>query len=144
MAFPFSNFQPAEVEWEGYRYPTVEHAYQAAKTLHLTERLPIWEAKTPGQAKRLGQHVTLRADWDMIKDRVMLNLLRQKFAPGTDAARQLLLYREALVEFNNWHDTYWGVCTCAQCNSRGENHLGKLLEQIRRELRAVKQSSRIP
>jgi len=28
-----SNFYYAEVNYEGIRYPTVEHAYQAAKTL---------------------------------------------------------------------------------------------------------------
>src|SRR4051812_21328901 len=33
-----SNFWPATVEFEGIRYPTAEHAYQAAKTLDAKER----------------------------------------------------------------------------------------------------------
>lgn len=33
---------------------------------------------------------------------------------------------------NHWHDTYWGVCDGA-----GENRLGKLLMQVRRELRVA-------
>lgn len=36
---------------------------------------------------------------------------------------------EELIEGNYWHDTYWGVC-----EGVGENHLGKLLMEIRNEL----------
>ena len=34
-----------------------------------------------------------------------------------------------LVEVNSWGDTFYGVC-----NGVGENHLGKLLMKIRKEL----------
>ena len=34
-----SNFHPAEVEMDGIKYPSVEHAYQAAKSLDKDERI---------------------------------------------------------------------------------------------------------
>ena len=42
-----SNFWPATVEFEGMTYPTVEHAYQSAKTLDMGERRRIpWRTWT--------------------------------------------------------------------------------------------------
>lgn len=125
-----SNFYPSPV----YGYPTVEHAYQAAKTTDLTERRKIRAAKSPGEAKRLGRKVQLRADWVEIKDTVMETLLRQKFAEPS--LRKILLEtgEVELIEENNWHDNYWGECSCAKCQGRGKNRLGKLLMKIRSEL----------
>jgi len=34
------------------------------------------------------------------------------------------------VERNYWRDTFWGFCGC-----RGENHLGRILMDLRAELR---------
>jgi predicted NAD-dependent protein-ADP-ribosyltransferase YbiA (DUF1768 family) len=34
-----------------------------------------------------------------------------------------------LIEENTWGDTFWGIC-----KGQGENHLGRLLMQIRDEL----------
>ncbi|KKN90113.1 hypothetical protein LCGC14_0232290 [marine sediment metagenome] len=125
-----SNFSVSHVKLGGITYPTVEHAYQAAKTLDKTERLRIQRAAGPGRAKRLGRGVTLRPDWEGTKLRIMLNLLRQKFQ--FPKLRDLLLATEnqELIEGNHWGDTFWGVC-----QGEGENHLGKLLMQVRDELR---------
>lgn len=110
---------------------TVEHAFQAIKTNVLAQRAKVAKANTPGEAKRLGRQVPLRPDWDAVRIAEMRELLKQKFAPGTFLAEQLLgTGNEELVEGNYWHDTFWGVC-----NGVGENHLGKLLMEIRRELR---------
>ena len=35
-----------------------------------------------------------------------------------------------LVEGNDWHDRFWGVC-----RGQGKNHLGKLLMRVRESLR---------
>jgi ribA/ribD-fused uncharacterized protein len=131
-----SNFWPATVVLDGLMYPTVEHAYQAAKTDVFACRLVIQAADTPGQAKRLGRRMPLRPDWERVKQDVMASLLRQKFAPGTGLADQLLATGyEGLIEGNSWHDNYWGVCYCPKCCNRGQNRLGKLLMNIRKELR---------
>jgi len=128
-----SNFTPAVVRLPGSdrKYPTVEHAYQAAKTTDDDTRYAIWSARTPGRAKRLGQKVQIRPDWEDVKLGVMLGLLRQKFGDHEVLQTQLLATGDMdLVEGNGWGDTYWGVCAGV-----GENHLGQLLMQVRREIR---------
>jgi ribA/ribD-fused uncharacterized protein len=127
-----SNFWPARIiDNFGIVYPTVEHAYQAAKTLDQVTRERIARQPSPGAAKRAGRDVELRLYWDTIRLDVMWNLLLQKFAPGTELARMLLETGHAeLVEGNHWGDTYWGVC-----DGRGKNHLGRLLMAVRSDLR---------
>ena len=40
-----------------------------------------------------------------------------------------------LIEGNDWHDVYYGKCSCHKCNVSGENYLGKILMKIREELK---------
>jgi ribA/ribD-fused uncharacterized protein len=75
-----SNFYPSKVNIYGIEYPTVEHAFQALKTFNLDQRFEILVAETPGQAKRLGQKVDLRADWEAIKIDVMYSCCWTKFS----------------------------------------------------------------
>lgn len=111
---------------------TVEHAFQAAKTVDPEEKACILAASTPGNAKRLGRKVTLRPDWDIMKLDIMFSLLEMKFNFDPVLADKLINTGDAeLVEGNTWHDTYWGVCTCSKCGNQGNNHLGKLLMQVR-------------
>jgi ribA/ribD-fused uncharacterized protein len=121
-----SNFYPALVIFEGRVYPTVEHAYQAAKTLDDEARKEICYSKTPKLAKHLGYKAKLREDWNTIKVSIMRELLEKKFS--TDEFRRALDTTKGfkLIERNNWGDVYWGVC-----NGVGENTLGKLLMEIR-------------
>lgn len=127
-----SNFYPCDVSLDGDIYPTVEHAFQAAKTADTTMRRVIRQAPTPGLAKKLGRAVKrLRSDWDTQRLTVMLDLLRQKFAHPE--LRELLLATgdADLVEGNYWNDRYWG-----SVDGVGENHLGRLLMKVRKELRS--------
>lgn len=125
-----SNFyySPVSVTWGTNMLvaPTVEHAYQASKTHVLEEFMRVLKAKTPGQAKRLGQRVSIHPGWEQIKLSVMEGLLRQKFS--SPLLRRLLIETGTakLIEGNHWGDTFWG-----QVDGEGENHLGKLLMKIR-------------
>ena len=128
-----SNFAPSLVFHDGIRYPTVEHAYQAAKTLDFRERWKIAQLPTPGQAKRAGRRVQLRPDWEQVKDRIMQELLIQKFILNADLRQKLVNTGQAhLVEGNTWGDTYWGVC-----NGEGRNRLGGLLMGVRDAVRRI-------
>jgi ribA/ribD-fused uncharacterized protein len=124
-----SNFWPAIVEMDGIIYPTVEHAYQAAKTFDQSARLKIQALREPGNAKRAGRRVSLRPDWEAVKLDVMLSLLRSKFTEKSLADKLLATGEYELLEGNEWGDTFWGVC-----RGIGHNHLGKLLMQVRKEL----------
>ena len=55
-----SNFYPSLITIDGIKYPTVEHAYQAAKTMDRREKLAIAAARSPGQAKKIGRKSFLR------------------------------------------------------------------------------------
>lgn len=126
-----SNFYPAEVMFEEVLYPTVEHAYQAAKTLRTDMRLRIRDQATPGGAKREGREVVLREDWDYIKVDIMQDLVFKKFTTHSDLREKLLATGDAeLVEINHWHDTFWGMC-----NKIGANRLGRILMKVRGDLR---------
>ena len=120
----------------GVEYPTVEHYFQAAKALDLDTRLKIAAAPTPGEAKSLGRHVNLRPDWNIIKSDVMRFALRVKFSQPSLRDKLLATGDAWLEEGNTWHDNIWGNCKCEKCkNIVGENRLGRLLMEIREDLR---------
>lgn len=125
-----SNFYPSEIEFEGIRYPTNEHFFQAMKTFDIETRKQIAAAPTPGKAKRLGRHCLLRPNWEVVKENFMITGLRLKFK-NPELKEKLLATDNAILEEGNWWgDTYWGVC-----EGVGKNRLGILLMGLREELR---------
>lgn len=129
-----SNFWYVTVVYDNKIYRSVEHAYQAAKTLDYNARAIIRSKKTPSEAKREGNKKTLREDWESIKQDIMLDLLRQKFTDKNLRKQLLDTGDQELIELNYWHDTFWGQCDCVTHNGAGENNLGKLLMQVRKEI----------
>ena len=125
-----SNFWMSPVVFDDKMYASVEHAYQANKAIGDTDHLYVALAPTAGKAKRRGQAIEMRPDWDRVKLGVMEACLRSKFAFGTELAQMLVDTGDAeLVEGNSWGDCYWG-----RCNGIGESHLGRFLMKIREEL----------
>lgn len=123
-----SNFYPAPLIWASMKWPTAEHAYQAAKTQDMDARIAILMLETPGQAKRYGRRITIREDWDDIKLDKMQEIVEAKFKQNTNLMLDLLATDDKkLVEGNTWGDTFWGQCPVGV----GENHLGKILMKIR-------------
>lgn len=125
-----SNFLTAYVEYDHNTYKSVEHAYQAAKTLDYDYRAKIHYALTAAEAKKLGRRTPLREDWEEIKVDVMKQLLVEKFQFPVLRKKLLETGDQELVEGNWWGDTFWGVC-----NGIGQNMLGKLLMEVREEIR---------
>lgn len=134
-----SNFYISNVILDGETYPTVEHAYQAAKTNDPEIRKQIREALTPKVAKRFGTQLVKMTEsdkkyWDAKKYWIMMGLIRQKFHNYKELQEKLVATGDAeLVEANWWGDIYWGVC-----NDQGENNLGKILMKVREEFSNVK------
>jgi ribA/ribD-fused uncharacterized protein len=142
-----SNFYNSPVSLDGVTYyDSVEHAYQAQKTLDPQKQKQIRLALTPGIAKKFGRAVELRKDWDQVRLSIMQQLLHEKFK--TKVMRQKLLSTgyQHLEEGNHWHDTFFGVCN-GFCNADplhepyGLNYLGKLLMELREEFRASEEQS---
>jgi N-glycosidase YbiA len=102
-----SNFHPSPIEVDGVVYPTVEHAFQAAKTFDRAEKQSVADGATPGAAKRLGRKVRLRPDWEQVKIGIMEELVRLKFTTGPDLLAKLLATGNAeLIEDNTWNDRF--------------------------------------
>lgn len=122
-----SNFWSAFVTLDGMEFPSVENAYQAAKTTDMDAR-KLFQDLFPGAAKALGKKVTIRPDWEEKKVEIMADLLYQKFSKRNPELRERLKATgsEELVEGNTWGDTFWGVC-----KGVGQNNLGKLLMRLR-------------
>jgi ribA/ribD-fused uncharacterized protein len=126
-----SNFFPAKIRYGEHEYPTVEHAYQAMKSLSPVERHAIWMALTPGKAKRLGHRVQYpRPDWHEYKLPLMNELVRIKFEDPKLAALLVATSPLDLIEGNEHGDVFWGQCPIGD----GENHLGRILMRVRASL----------
>ena len=117
---------------------TVEHGYQASKTYDRSLQEWILASETPKEAKRRGRGIELRSNWELVKYHVMLAHVRAKFKHNKPLAELLVTTPpHELVEWNNWHDNYWGHCRCEICKSlarRPQNKLGLILQRVRREL----------
>lgn len=128
-----SNFYPSRLvlSWpDGTRleFGNVEAAFQAMKC---PERAHEFCNLDGAAAKHLGRHVALRPDWDEFKLPLMRNLIRGKFSDPELKIRLLAIPDDIpIVEDNAWGDRYWG-----RCDNIGQNRLGEILEDVRRELR---------
>lgn len=127
-----SNFYRTDIEYKGITYLSSEAAYQAQKCAVPNQRLQF-SLLLPGEAKRLGREVQIREDWNEIRLKEMEDIVRVKFTSNTELKDKLLSTGDILlVEGNYWGDTFWGVDIRT---AKGENHLGKILMKIRKELR---------
>lgn len=119
-------------------YPTVEHFFQAMKTLVHEEQVQIALAKSPGIAKKMaspdgykGFKITLRPDWEDIKITVMAFGLAAKWSHDPLRQRLIDTYPHVLVEGNYWNDKIWGFCLKT---NEGQNLLGLLHMEARTRL----------
>jgi ribA/ribD-fused uncharacterized protein len=108
----------------------VEGEYQASKC-QVPEQRVAFRGLSPGAAKRMGRRINLRPDWYEIRLEVMHKYVEQKFLDHPTLASALVNTGDAeLVEGNTWGDRFWG-----ECGGVGENHLGKILMSVRKELK---------
>ena len=127
-----SNFYPWPIEFQGKMFPTLEHAYQAAKFTAWPEVVQeILDCPTPGLTKYLAHKHRAKVPpcwFDYVRELVMFSLLMQKFDKESALYDRLCAtgpFTE-LIEGNTWNDTFWGVC-----NGEGDNVLGRMLMTIR-------------
>lgn len=125
-----SNFYPSMLKCRGLFLPTVEHVFQSCKMTTHEDFLKVATCQTPGQAKRVARKLAMRGDWEQVKDQVMLECLRSKFQYPQLKEFLLATGDEHLEEGNTWGDRYWGTV-----DGVGQNKLGKLLMQVREEVR---------
>lgn len=129
----FSNFSRHGVDLDGAWWPTTEHYFQAQKFAGTSYADRIREVSSPKQAADMGRSrkMPLRADWEQMKDEVMLKAVQRKFELHPEIRKVLLSTGEEELVENAPGDYYWG---CGADGS-GRNQLGKTLMQVRATLR---------
>jgi ribA/ribD-fused uncharacterized protein len=147
--FFLSNFFRSPVEYQGAIYPTIEHSFQGSKTTYLGLRVPFQNpAYSANEVKKLGRNISLRSDWEEVKNSIMLEQLRTKFSDEVLCVKLLATGNAFLIEGNIWHDNIWGNCECLSqenprfgtkigCRAQGQNRLGNMLMLVRNDLREM-------
>ena len=132
----FSNFSKHGFTRGGKAWKTSEHYFQAMKFAGTPREEDIRLASKPMDAKNMGNDrarsdYPLRPDWDAVKDDIMRRAVRAKFEQNPDIRAVLLgTATEELIE-DAHNDPYWG---CG-ADGKGKNMLGKILMEVRDELR---------
>lgn len=135
----FSNLFKRTIVFEGETFETSEHAYQAGKARKPQVRAWILAAPSPALVAMAAHGLywwDIRSDWSKIKFDRMRGVLRAKFSQHEDLRELLISTGDArLVEaatVDNPVNRTWG-----EVNGVGKNMLGKLLMEVREELRAA-------
>lgn len=124
-----SNFYPCRVAYNNIVYENAEAAFQAQKCKYKEDK-PKFCSLKGADAKKAGQRVVMRDDWEIIKKKIMHDIVFNKFVQNENLRIKLICTgNDYLEEANTWGDTYWGTC-CGE----GDNVLGKILMEVREEL----------
>ena len=128
-------------EYDGYTYPTVEHAFHAqkidpddTKNKDYKERFTDRDMK-PNEAKKLGgkksfkeNNYKLRKDWEKVKLKLMKEITETYYKNNPELIDKLLSTgNKELLHTGPRIDDFWGVN-----KNGGENHHGKILMDIRK------------
>jgi ribA/ribD-fused uncharacterized protein len=131
-----SNFYKTHIIYFGKKYPTSEHLFQAMKATNREDHEKKRTVLNPGLAKKYGRSISIRSDWNEIKDKVMFHACLCKFLQNGAIAIKLIETGDAyLEEGNDWDDRYWGVV-----NGEGRNMLGITLMKVRDILKLEKEA----
>ena len=134
-----SNFEEEDagkfqVQLNGFKYRSVEAAYQAVKSSDWGWQSVKYryENISARDAQKNSKKIIIRKDWDKIKKDVMFCLVFQKFNNSFHYRNKLFDTGIAYLEETNWWgDTFWGV----DIKLGGKNYLGKMLMKIRNILK---------
>lgn len=130
------NSYPHSFTVDDIRYPTVENWILAWKCKTQEEFISIATEKDLSIARRKSHTASLRPDWLRIRIAVMHDGLTHKFEDPLLKRQLLGTGEEELVYENTKHDNFWGKCVCKKCkNKHSENALGKILMDLRHELK---------
>ena len=125
-----SNFHPCEIRYDGMTFFSSEAAFQAQKCRNPADRVNF-SSLSATQAKVLGKRIDKRADWFEVSIPIMDEIIRIKFSEPTLKFMLKSTGTCPIIEANTWGDKFWGIDEKTRI---GENHLGKILMQVRSEI----------
>lgn len=130
----FSNFDRKHpIFLKGIVWKSTEHYFQAQKFVGTIHEGKVADASTPADAASIGRDrgLPLRADWEQVKDDVMREAIRAKFIQHRDCLNVLIGTGDAELIEHTTNDNYWADGG----DGSGKNMLGKILMEVREELR---------
>ena len=158
-----SNMYVAPFEIDGITFPTVEHYFQWSKAKLFKDEAAATKMLTPPKGKPYTEAKSAKAigkkvkdfdgtQWNGLapgrgfKDEVMRRALRAKFThpKNTEMLEKLLATKDRVLAEANPRDSYWGIGTSADTKPaqegkwKGQNWMGKMLMELRTELRGEK------
>ena len=129
----FSNFSSFAIEWKGKLYMTSECAYHSEKFDDIEIKEKIRNLKSSHEAFKFAENNKhlYKSNWNDIKLDIMKDILRSKVEQHPYVLKKLIDSGDKELVENSWRDSYWGWGE----NRNGENHLGKLWMEIRKEFK---------
>lgn len=131
-----SESYPASITYAGTVFPSVLHAFQASKTKDTARHAMILMIDDAHEVKKFSWEEKVQWQWLRKKLRLRLEMRRQQFEYGSEMAGKLLDTGDAKIVFlNRYLDRYWGATRRKNGPYKGDNHDGKIVMQVRDELR---------
>ena len=140
-----SNMTYVDIEHQGIIYPSTENFYQAIKydkddfceevDYLITVRKYLATVK-PHEAKKFSRKYQMtNSKFEDNKLKIMLYAQRKKYSQEPFRSNLLGTGDCHIEEGNYWKDLYWGVDLKTR---KGENNLGKIIMQVREEIKQEK------
>jgi len=116
------------VVYEGQKYPSAEHLYQALKFEDSKIVTEIIDANSPLLAKKIPNKYKQQRlrNWPEIKLEIMKKVLNLKFDHHLEIQDYLKSTKDAELIENNPEDDFWGIG-----DGKGQNMIGKIWMGIR-------------
>lgn len=127
--YALSPFYPCRFYLDNFFWTSVIHHYQASKFCWDQDIYhQIRQCETPEEAKKIAASGVPIDDWFKNRYGTMKDATYAKFTQNKDCMTVLIATgTKPLIEDS--HDSYWGT------KNYGENNMGKLLEEVRLEVR---------
>lgn len=136
--YVLSNFSSFQIFWDGFLFPTSEHAYhyEKFKNTSLEIATAILHATSAHNAFKIAGEFKdkRRKDWEQVKIHIMKDILLKKCEQHEYVERKLLATGNRILVEDSWRDDVWGWGP----NKDGQNLLGKIWMEIRDELKFLK------
>lgn len=132
--YSLSNFSSFAIEWKGKLHMTSEHVYHCEKFEDEEMKEKIRNTRSAHDAFKLAQanEDKYRKDWHDVKVSIMKEILLAKVDQHPYVKKKLIDSGDKELIEDSWRDSFWGWGE----DHNGQNHLGKLWMQIRKELKA--------
>ena len=139
--YEFTNFYEVSIRIDDRDWLTTEHYFQAQKFVGTPLVETIRMLSRPREAFDKSRDPRYshwrRNDWESVKENVMYKALQAKFSQHEKLRRLLLGTGDRELIEHSPHDSYWGDGG----NGTGQNRLGALLMELRKEMKAKIHSS---